>query len=182
MSMKSNFRPFWIHQFSKIFKISSKLSKTAHSAPYRALRARKFENSAIDPPLRGVKTPLYLVLRRSIGLGGGFMHPCLWPNTSKIRKFFLKNAIKDYLLRPHTTTNEGDPSNISELDKNWIFAGPKLWCCQSQIWHLLKRLLKSGPVQVRDKHKIFWQLFALEWDSYTWLISTHLFKCTIFQV
>ena len=77
-------------------KKSSKFSKTAPSAPFLVLCARKYENPAIGPPLRveilqsippsGVQNPLYLVLGRQKKLGRGLMHPWSQPQTKKMRK------------------------------------------------------------------------------------------------
>ena len=68
MSWKCNFSAFWINQFGEIFKKSSRFSKTALSTPFRALRARKSENPAIEAhlglkscnrnPPQGVRDPI----------------------------------------------------------------------------------------------------------------------------
>ena len=79
----------WVESYSprvrygyigKILNKSSKFSKMAPSHPkiqkpcYRLPLGLKSCNR--PRPLKGVKTPLYLVLGRSKGLGRGFMHLC----------------------------------------------------------------------------------------------------------
>ena len=50
MSLKCSFTTFYVLKFGKFFEKSSKFSKTAPSAPFRALRARKSDNPAIETP------------------------------------------------------------------------------------------------------------------------------------
>ena len=88
MSLKFNFSALEYIHLVKFSKKPSKFSKRVLSAPFRAFCARKSENLAIEPlpsaqnpaidtlPSGGIKTPLYLVLGGSKGLGRGLMHPC----------------------------------------------------------------------------------------------------------